>query len=205
MAILSKQIGWSNESNLLWEILKKLSRLAGIIGGLKPKYKVFTALVTQSGTSSFDIVVNSPTTIGVTYTITGAGEGNDWTVVGAPNNNIGTKFIATGTNPIWGIDGELVFDYGAPVVTVLENTIGNVWFEYAGIGEYRLNSNNLFTDGKTTITGSFYYDGSTNSIVTFSSKYANNSESSILLETFAGLAQVNGKLDHTPLEIRVYN
>jgi hypothetical protein len=47
MAILSKQIGWSNESNLLWEILKKLSRLAGIIGGLKPKYKVYTAIYTQ--------------------------------------------------------------------------------------------------------------------------------------------------------------
>ncbi len=31
MAILSKQIGWSQESNLLWELLKKVDRLNGIV------------------------------------------------------------------------------------------------------------------------------------------------------------------------------
>ena len=30
MGILNKQIGWSQESNLLWEIIKRLERLAGI-------------------------------------------------------------------------------------------------------------------------------------------------------------------------------
>jgi hypothetical protein len=36
MAIIPKQIGWSQESNLLWELLKKVDRLNGIastIGG----------------------------------------------------------------------------------------------------------------------------------------------------------------------------
>ena len=32
MAIGSKQIGWSNESNLLWEISKKLERLIQVVG-----------------------------------------------------------------------------------------------------------------------------------------------------------------------------
>jgi len=32
MGIGSKQIGWSNESNLLWEISKKLERLIQIAG-----------------------------------------------------------------------------------------------------------------------------------------------------------------------------
>jgi len=53
MAIISKQIGWSNESNLLYEILKQLNKLTSTIFGLKqaaaPKYKVYTAIITQSG------------------------------------------------------------------------------------------------------------------------------------------------------------
>jgi len=32
MGIRSKQIGWSNEANLLYEILKKLQRLTQIVG-----------------------------------------------------------------------------------------------------------------------------------------------------------------------------
>jgi len=31
MAIIPKQIGWSQESNLLWELLKKVDRLNGIV------------------------------------------------------------------------------------------------------------------------------------------------------------------------------
>jgi hypothetical protein len=43
MAILSKQIGWSQESNLLWEILNKLNRLAGVVstaGNVQPVTEV---------------------------------------------------------------------------------------------------------------------------------------------------------------------
>lgn len=32
MSIGNKQIGWSNESNLMWEIAKKLERLIQIAG-----------------------------------------------------------------------------------------------------------------------------------------------------------------------------
>lgn len=49
---ISKQIGWSNESNLLYQILKQLTRLTSVMFNLKPKYKVFTALVTQTGSES---------------------------------------------------------------------------------------------------------------------------------------------------------
>lgn len=53
MAIPSRQIGWGTESNLLWQILKQLTRLTSTLFSLKeaatPKYKVYTALVTQSG------------------------------------------------------------------------------------------------------------------------------------------------------------
>jgi hypothetical protein len=49
MAQISRQIGWSQESNLLYQILKQLNKLTSILFGLKPKYKVYTALLTQSG------------------------------------------------------------------------------------------------------------------------------------------------------------
>ena len=35
MAIPSKQIGWSNESNLLWEIAKEIEQINGIVGAGK--------------------------------------------------------------------------------------------------------------------------------------------------------------------------
>jgi hypothetical protein len=34
MSIIPKQIGWSQESNLLWELLKKLDRLIGVTGNI---------------------------------------------------------------------------------------------------------------------------------------------------------------------------
>lgn len=151
---ISRQIGWGTESNLLYQILKQITRLTSIMFSLKPKYKVFTALVSQTGGDTSDVLNNSDLTIGVSYEIKDAGTGFDFTNVGAPNNDYGTWFIATGTTPTsWGVDGQLIYNLGAPVATVLENTIGNVWFTYADIGRYNIDSNVLFTDNKTFING----------------------------------------------------
>jgi hypothetical protein len=58
--------------------------------------------------------------------------------VGAPNNDAGTYFIATGTTPnSWG-DGALTYNAGTPIAIILENTLGNIWFEYREAGQYRL-------------------------------------------------------------------
>lgn len=49
MSIPSKQIGWSNESNLLWEISKQMERLTKVVyanSGGSSTYKVYTATVT---------------------------------------------------------------------------------------------------------------------------------------------------------------
>lgn len=61
MARISRQIGWSNESNILYQILNQLTRLAGIITGLKPAYKVYTAIYTQNGVTPGD----APTLVNV--------------------------------------------------------------------------------------------------------------------------------------------
>jgi hypothetical protein len=133
--------------------------------------------------------------------------GQDFTNVGAPNNDVGTWFVATGTIPnSWGENPEnnLIYYPGAPVVTVLENTIGNIWFTYVSTGTYDVKSNNLFIDNKTTFSinlmgqdiGTGYFclgdilDESTNRITTGS----------------PDVGEINDVLTYkTPIEIRVYN
>lgn len=149
---ISRQIGWSNESNLLYQILKQLTKLTGVIFNLTPKYKVYTALLSQSGGDNPNVLSAGDLMIGRTYEIkTGSTGPFDFTNVGAPNNNIGTFFVATGTTPNNWASASLNWNEGAPVVTVLENNIGNVWFTYNAVGIYRCVSNDLFTIGKTAI------------------------------------------------------
>jgi len=163
-------------------------------------YKVFTALLTQSGGDD-TLYINGdeaiPLTIGVTYTIVD-NTGLDVTNVGAPNNNIGTSFVATGTTPnSWGniVDGWSILTYntGAPVATVLENTIGNVWFTYIGTGNYLVNSDGLFITNKTYIDFGGFYGGEN-----WISIYGNSS----IIELVGSNDNI---LQNTPIEIRVYN
>ena len=123
------------------------------INANKP-YKVFTALLTQSGGDDPAVLSNSDLTIGVTYEIKTLSSGSyDFTNVGAPNNDIGTYFVATGTTPNdWG-SASLNYNPGAPVATILENTIGNIWFQYIDVGRYGIYSVDLFDDLKTFING----------------------------------------------------
>ena len=118
--------------------------VTGPTGSAGP-YKVYTALLTQSGSNnpefiSFPLLL----TIGRTYEIINHDAGADFTNVGAPNNDLNTCFVATGTTPAhWG-EGELLYTTGAPTSTVLENTIGNIGFTYTQPGFYRINSDGLF-------------------------------------------------------------
>ena len=156
-------------------------------------YQVFTALLTQSGGDEFQVLNEGTLTIGVTYLIQLL-EGADFSNVGA-NNIEGEYFVATGTTPnSWGIGGQLEYNTGAPVATVLENTIGNVWFNYGEPGIYSVNSNNLFSSNKT------YFQ----KVVMSSTTILNNSiNSSASIE----LSPTDGDdmLYNTPIEIRVYN
>lgn len=174
-------------------------------------YKVFTALLTQSGGDGSQTVYigtnyGNPLTIGITYTIVG-NDTTDFTNVGAPNNEVGTSFIATGTNPNNQNANDqtyLAYNTGAPVATVLENTIGNIWFTYVSDGNYLVyNSSELFTTSKTF------------GLITPNTNFTNTPFFSI--EIGAGLTSFtqiltsdngtfsNDLLFKTPIEIRVYN
>ena len=209
MSTPNRQIGWSQESNLLSYISKQLERLTGItfssLSALAPTYKVYTALLTQSGGDFLDqLDETTPTqnvTKGVTYTISNASDG-DFLNVGAPNNNIGTSFVAINNSVpnSWGQSGaSLLFNTGTPVVTVLENTIGNIWWTYDSVGKYIANSTNAFTDEKTwqLIENSGAAGSVTSSIL-----YVNSNV--IWVYSFDGGIQSDDILTNTPIEIRVY-
>ncbi len=167
-------------------------------------YKVYTALLTQSGGQNTDALEGGNLTIGVTYKIQGVGGGADFTNVGAPNNDIDTWFVATGTTPnSWGTGGSLSYDLGAPVVTVLENTIGNIWWTYANVGVYAINSNSLFTYGKTfLINGPFNNLNTSGYTISFEPQYTNAIYFAI--SNIAG-NNADGIGSDFSIEIRVYN
>jgi hypothetical protein len=207
MASISRQIGWSNESNLLYQILKQLTRLTSVVFGLKPKYKVYTALLTQSGGDSPNTAYGDGTFYkGVTYTIVSNPLNEDATFYGAPNNNDGTSFICNQTiSPGQSGSFEFSFNDGAPVVTVLENTIGDVWFEFYQIGSYYIKSNSLFITDKTTIiNGSGWDTGDIENILPVFTLYQNITN--ILIQsTDRTLTPIDNVLHNTLIEIRVYS
>jgi hypothetical protein len=173
-------------------------------------YKVFTALLTQSGESVEDRISSGELVIGVTYQITDWDNAAnfDFTNVGAPNNEFGTYFVATGTIPnSWGTgEVRLIFNTGAPVVNVLENTIGNVWFTYDDVGLYSVKSDELFINNKTICSlSNSLFGGSAdfNSNLIFYSSVAANNE--IFIISSSGGTYSNDQLSNTPIEIRVYN
>jgi hypothetical protein len=215
MAIPNRQIGWSQESNLLWEILRQTDQLTKVVSASSPKYKVYTALLSQTNDGS-DVQVQSTGTlvIGRTYLIIaepGDSPGFDFTNVGAPNNNQGTYFVATGTTPnSWGANEGTIdileYNLGAPEVTVLENTIGDIWWTYSGTGIYEINSNGLFTTDKVQTSLTLWGDDSSTprfgvvQLNTTSIMYLN-----VLDGTYSFADFIGGASNNTSIEIRVYN
>jgi hypothetical protein len=220
MAQVSRQIGWSQESNLLYQILKQLNKLTSVLFGLKeaatPNYKVYTALLTQNGTSSTVNATSGLLIVGVSYLIDVYNAGDDFSNVGGPAAGLqgewdGYSFVATGTTPNnWNNLSGLDYNEGAPVATVLENTIGNIWFTYNDAGIYDVFiSDAFFTQNKTYLTIELYstnLDGQG----TFRNSFYYNDNGVARINTQASSdgytwAFTNNILNGTPIEIRVYN
>jgi hypothetical protein len=172
-------------------------------------YKVYTALVTQSGGDgeeylNYDDVPEGPDlTVGITYSISDNSGGLDMTNIGAPNNEVGTYFVATGIRPAnWG-EGSLLYNTGAPVVTVLENTIGDIWFGFSNDGTYAVFSDGLFILDKTYVYIGDSNSGVNNGVLSGINKISSDQLqiSTVLFDT----SGVNDELNLTTIEIRVYN
>ena len=206
--MVSKSTNTTYSGSASLKAMQEWYTMEDVANTVKP-YKVFTALLTQTGGDnpavlSFDDTPGGPDfTIGVTYAIIDDIAGLDVTNIGAPNNEIGTYFIATGIRPInWG-EGSCSYNTGAPVATVLENTIGNIWFTYVDIGYYFFNSNGVFTENKTVAFITPNYGNDYNII---GIGYGDITFGRIKTINPGDLTQgQNSLLYNTPIEIRVYN
>lgn len=169
-------------------------------------YQVYTALLTQSGEGNQLSLVNEPLTIGVTYTIVSNGvDDYDFTNVGAPNNLDVTQFVATGTTPnAWG-SADLNYNIGAPIVTVLENTIGNIWWTFAITGSYvGYLPDTLLTEGKQIIL-SIPYSYNNGTIAYYMAIQNNDVDGEVGISTSDGTSLADIGFTNFPIEIRVYN
>jgi hypothetical protein len=173
-------------------------------------HKVFTALLTQSGGDDPRFMQGdgggdiSSATKGTTVQIFANLNNINYSSIGAPNSNVGTYFILTQDITLSNLDNETIFaiNTGAPVATVLENTLGNVWFTYQLLGSYQIFSNGLFTLNKT-----WTYPNNTQSIPTDGGSMINlyfDGLNSIILESSNDdIISYGGH--PLRLEIRVYN
>jgi hypothetical protein len=159
------------------------------------------------------IIYEGDLTIGVTYSIDATlGPEYDFSNVGGPKYPENFPFVATGTTPNnWG--AELLYNTGAPVVTVLENTIGNIWFTYADVGRYEINLSNYIEIDKTflyigngpTVNQLVYFEEAGIKTITFNG-FSGSASTLMLYSSADGYTSfVDGKFNKTPIEIRVYN
>lgn len=173
-------------------------------------YKVFTALLNQSGEGAEESINGEDAfNKGVTYLITANPNNEDLTLCGAPNNNVGTYFICNSdvAPSTFSINVTLQYNTGAPVATVLENTIGNIWFTYDYLGVYEIHSSGLFSNNKTIISNTpEQYIESPTDLYNYSG-YPNG-DSAVYLFSYANLSPFNGLFGgfaQNAIEIRVYN
>lgn len=196
-----------------------IQQLADAIGRLFNKggasgaglgYREFIGLINQSGSDSQDWFTNFDNgylVIGATYEIANYDTGDDFTNIGAPSNANGVKFVATGHTAVnWNGATQLIYNPGAPIATVLENTIGNIWLTFDSDGEYFINSNGLFLEGKSwTPTIQIFNDSAelrNGEICEI--RRINSNQYKISTFDQSGTS-INGELNNTPIEIRVYD
>ena len=87
-----------------------------------------------------------------------------------------------------------------PTAIVLENTIGNIWFTYEGVGNYNAKSDSLFTENKTSVllTTSGFADD-------YIVRGAQNDNNTIVITNNFFDGTPIDSLYKTTIEIRVYN
>lgn len=166
-------------------------------------YIVYTALVSQVGADTEDSLNTGNLTIGRTYRINQNSPGMDFTNVGAPDNNLNTSFVATGQVPnSWGTgaDFTLAYSAGVPIVKVLENTIGNVYWTYVSEGVYRANLVDSFPLTRTYCPGVTIINEGRDGLKSITLNPDRENGNYVEIRTF----NANGLLDYTPIEIRVY-
>jgi len=110
--------------------------------------KIYTALLTEVAPAA---ITSGLLVVGMRYTLTTFVAGDDFLNVGAALNQTGQIFIATGITPTVYANGSTLTSDGAPMATVLENTLGGtvVWSYVEGV--YTGTLTGAFTVNKAVI------------------------------------------------------
>jgi hypothetical protein len=180
-------------------------------------YQVFTALLTQRGGNDGQIISSGPVAEGVTYLIDGADGTDDFSNVGGPaaGTGNGKYFIAINNNiPNNYGKADLIYNNGAPVATILENTLGfNPYFTFTTDGIYYSNNPEWFEFvANVSSVQVFINCGSDPGEYIYSAKANFTYEEGILIITsFSEGTLANDVLSDsdnflkTSIEVRVYN
>lgn len=117
-----------------------------------PTAKQYKFLLSQSGGDDPQTATSGTLTQGVTYEIVSFETGDDFTINGAPNNDVGTKWISNGIAPTWSNGSEIGWNGGAPVlINNLGISLVNSWFEYYVAGAYFYKKIGAFLETETLI------------------------------------------------------
>jgi hypothetical protein len=176
------------------------------IAAVSRPYKVYTALLTQIGSTDPDTLYGGSGSYldnGRSYYISSNPDNYDLSIYGDTDSSEGSWFISNYDIEL-GYNDSLVLNvnYAAPVVKILENTIGNVWFTYDDPGSYVVYGD--FTD-KTTFVISNIGNVPSDSISIRASVDTSNIYISTCSLVFTGTsAYVDNILKNTPIEIRIY-
>ncbi len=164
------------------------------IGGGVQQYKF---LLSQSGGDDPQTATSGTLTQGVTYEIVAFETGDDFTLSGAPNNTVGTKWIANNVAPTWSNGSEIGWNNGAPVVVgeIGNNTIGMITWSRVDVGIYQGNLvgiyddvNNFFSIVSQAGDGAFYkgniqYDGDPDYFILNTFDFATDPNDDMLFRT----------------------
>jgi hypothetical protein len=144
---------------------------------------------------------------GTTVFISSNLNNKDYSSIGAPNSTVGTYFVLTQYITLSDLDNDTTFNInlGAPVATVLENTIGNIWFTYSNTGDYVVNSDLIINDKTFSIIGTGFENIANNNVTGL--VYASPGQLSLQtgVISMGHVVLANDILLNTPIEIRVYN
>ena len=126
-----------------------LPNASGTLALQTPQYKF---LLSQSGGDTNPQTATSGTlTQGVTYEIVAFETGDDFIPSGAPNNTIGTKWVANGVAPTWSNGSEIGWDASNVIVSPLGNCLYDVTWQWNGGGSFLGTKIGAFPVSKTFI------------------------------------------------------
>lgn len=174
--------------------------VSGKINGIKK----YVALLTQTPPG---VLIGGTLEIGRVYEITNTGnETIDFVNCGAPDNNLGTQFVATNDTPdAWGM-GELT-SFGEPVAAVLENSLGvlPVW-NYDAPGHYILTLPGGVPGGFPTQKTVAICNPVDDSDLTNLSPVKATAPNGDIIEIFTGgvMTATDGLLSNTAISITIY-